>query len=141
MALHGDAAKGAPLFEQYCANCHQVNGKGTDYGPKLSEIGSKLPREGQYLAILHPSAGISFGYEGWEFNMKNGDKITGLIASRTETELVLKMPGGTLQTIRQADINSRKQLPESMMPAVFHVVMKDQELADLVEYLMTLRKS
>lgn len=141
MALHGDTAKGAPLFEQYCANCHQVNGKGTDYGPKLSEIGSKLPREGQYLAILHPSAGISFGYEGWEFNMKNGDKITGLIASRTETELVLKMPGGTLQTIRQADINSRKQLPESMMPAGFHVVMKDQELADLVEYLMTLRKS
>ena len=73
--------------------------------------------------------------------MKNGDKITGLIASRTETELVLKMPGGTLQTIRQADINSRKQLPDSMMPAGFHVVMKEQELADLVEYLMMLKKS
>ncbi len=140
MALTGDAAKGAPLFEQYCSSCHQVNGKGIDYGPKLSEIGSKLPCEGQYLAILHPNAGISFGYESWEFKMKNGDKVTGLIASKTETELVLKMPGGTLKTFKQSDINSRKQLPDSMMPAGFHVVMKEQELADLVEYLASLKK-
>jgi putative heme-binding domain-containing protein len=140
LALTGDVAKGAPLFEQYCSSCHQVNGKGIDYGPKLSEIGSKLPREGQYLAILHPSAGISFGYEGWEFKMKNGDKVTGLIASQTESELVLKMPGGTLKTYKQSDVNSRKQLPDSMMPTGFHLAMKEQELADLVEYLMSLKK-
>ena len=140
LALEGDVAKGAPLFEQYCANCHQINGKGIDYGPKLSEIGSKLPREGQYLAILHPNAGISFGYEGWEFKMKNGDKITGLIASQTETQLVLKMPSGALATYQQAEIAGRKQLPDSMMPAGFHIVMKEQELADLVEYLMSLKK-
>ncbi|HPI09124.1 MAG TPA: hypothetical protein PLM41_22180, partial [Saprospiraceae bacterium] len=64
----------------------------------------------------------------------------GLIASKTETELVLKMPGGTLKTFKQSDINSRKQLPDSMMPAGFHVVMKEQELADLVEYLASLKK-
>jgi putative heme-binding domain-containing protein len=141
LALKGDVATGAPLFEQYCANCHQVSGKGIDYGPKLSEIGSKLPREGQYLAILHPNAGISFGYEGWEIKMRNGDKVTGLIASQTETNLVLKMPGGSLKTYKQAEVASRKQLPDSMMPAGFHMAMKEQELADLVEYLMTLKKN
>ena len=139
MALKGDATKGAPLFEQYCANCHQINDHGIDYGPKLSAIGGKLPREGQYLAILHPSAGISFGYEGWELKMKNGDKLTGLIASQTETDLVLKMPGGELKTYKQSDISSRKQLADSMMPAGFHIVLKEQELADLVEYLTALK--
>ena len=32
---------------------YQVNGEGIDFEPKLSEIGSKLPKEGQYLAILY----------------------------------------------------------------------------------------
>ncbi len=139
LKLTGNPAKGVALFEQNCSTCHQVNGKGIDYGPKLSQIGAKLPPEGQYLAILHPSAGISYGYEGWEFKLKNGDKITGLIASQTEMELVLKMPGGTLRTVRQADITSRTELADSMMPTGFHQAMTEQELADLVAYLMTLK--
>ena len=139
LKLKGDAVKGAALFDQYCANCHQVNGKGIDYGPKLSAIGAKLPREGQYLAILYPSAGISFGYEGWDLTFKNGDKVNGLIASQTENELVLKAPDGTLKSFAQKEIVSRKQRTESMMPAGFHYSMKEQELADLVEYLAGLR--
>jgi putative heme-binding domain-containing protein len=139
LKLQGDTIKGVALFNQYCANCHQVNGKGIDYGPKLSQIGAKLSPEGQFLAILHPGAGISFGYEGWEIKFKNGDKMTGLIASQTETELVLKMPDGSLKTLQQKEITQRKQRAESMMPSGFHQVMPAQELADLVAYLKRLK--
>jgi putative membrane-bound dehydrogenase-like protein len=140
VGLKGDIASGQQLFEQNCANCHQVNGKGSSYGPGLSEIGDKLPREAQYMAILYPSAGVSFGYEGWEFKLKDGSTVTGLIGSQTETDLVLKMPGGLTQSYKMADVKSKKQMPESMMTAGFHYVMNDQQLADMVEYLMTLKK-
>jgi len=138
--IPGNVATGKKLFEQNCAVCHQVNGIGTNYGPGLSEIGSKLPKEGQYLAILYPSAGISFGYEGWEIHLRDKSVINSLIASQSEPDLVVKMPGGTLQTFKMADVKSKKQLPESLMTAGFHYAMDNQQLADLVEYLMTLKK-
>ncbi len=135
----GDVAAGILLYDNYCASCHQVNGKGIDYGPKLSQIGAKLPKEAQYLAILHPSAGISFGYEGWEIKLKNGSTVVGMIASKTETEMIVKLPGGANQTLKTKDIVSKKQMTESMMPAGFQLAMTDQQLVDLVEYLASLK--
>jgi putative membrane-bound dehydrogenase-like protein len=136
----GDVTSGAKLFETNCANCHVVNGQGIDYGPKLSEIGSKLSKEAQYLAILHPSAGISFGYEGWNIKLKDGSLITGIIASQTEMEMVVKMPGGTTQTYAMKDVVSKKQMSQSLMPEGFHIAMNEGQLVDLVEYLMSLKR-
>src|SRR5947199_9469617 len=88
-ALTGDAAKGKTVFVNTCAVCHQVNTEGNDFGPKLTEIGSKYPKEGLLDAIIHPSAGISFGFEGWTINMKDKSTLTGIIASKTETDIDL----------------------------------------------------
>jgi hypothetical protein len=46
---------------------------------------------------LHPDAGISFGYEGWDIKLKDGTQLVGIVASKTETDVVLKMPGGIVQ--------------------------------------------
>lgn len=140
LQMKGKPEAGIAVFKQQCAICHQVNGEGMDFGPKLSEIGSKLPKEGQYLAILHPSAGISFGFEGWEIKMKDGSMLTGVVSSKTETDIDLKYPGGATQRIKTADVKSMKQLPDSMMPSGLQESMSSQELVDLVEYLMTLKK-
>ncbi len=140
LKLNGDAKAGVELFKTYCATCHQVNGEGVDYGPKLSEIGSKLPREGQLLAILYPDAGISFGYEGWDIKMKDGSMLRGMIASRTESDWMIKMPDGALQSYKIKDMVSKKQIGTSLMPSGFHEVMTQQQLADLTAYLMTLKK-
>ena len=55
-----------------CSVCHMAGTEGKDFGPKLTEIGSKYAKEGLLNAIVHPSEGISFGYEGWEIKMKDG---------------------------------------------------------------------
>jgi putative membrane-bound dehydrogenase-like protein len=140
LKLKGDEKNGITLFKNYCASCHQVNGEGMDYGPKLSEIGSKLSKEGQYLAILYPDAGISFGYEGWDVKLKDGTILRGMVTSKTETDWVFKMPDGSQQSYRVSDISTKKQIPNSLMPVGFHESMKEQELADLVAYLMTLKR-
>ena len=140
VAMNGDATRGLTVFKNNCSICHQVAGEGMDFGPKLSEIGSKLPKEGQYLAILHPDAGISFGYEGWEVKLKDGSTVTGIISSRTETDLQMKFPGGVVSDYKTADVVSMKKLDTSMMPSGLQESMSTQELVDLVDYLMTLKK-
>jgi len=140
LAMNGDASKGITVFKTNCSVCHQVNGEGMDFGPKLSEIGSKLPKEGQYLAILHPDAGISFGYEGWEVKFKDGSTMTGIVSSKTETDLMMKFPGGVVQNYKTADVKSMKKMDSSMMPSGLTDAMSTQELVNLISYLDSLKK-
>ncbi|MDB5242037.1 MAG: dehydrogenase, partial [Spirosoma sp.] len=104
LAMNGDATKGVNVFKTNCSVCHQINGEGQDFGPKLSEIGSKLPKEAQYLAIMHPDAGISFGFEGWEVKFKDGSTMAGIVSSKTETDLQMKFPGGVVSNYKMADV-------------------------------------
>jgi putative heme-binding domain-containing protein len=136
----GDAGKGQTVYMTYCFTCHQVNGLGVDFGPALSEIGSKLAKEALYDAILNPSAGISFGYEGWEVKMKDGTTWVGMVASETDGELVLRVPGGVLQKCPKGEVVSRSKLTASLMTPNLHTVIAEPDLVDLVEYLTSLKK-
>ena len=140
-ALKGNAANGKVVFMNACALCHQVNNEGYDFGPKLSEIGGKLSKDGLWDAILHPSAGISFGYEGWTVLMKDGTQYSGIISSRTETDIELKFPGGMKKGLKTSDLLSLTQMSSSMMPDGLYQNIKDQDLADLLEYMSGLVKN
>lgn len=140
VALTGDAKKGAAVFASNCSVCHQVNGDGMDFGPKLSEIGSKLGKDGQYFAIMYPDAGIGFGYEGWDIKMKDGSTMSGIIASKTETDISLKMPGGIVQNIKTSAVKSMKMMNNSMMPTGLMDGMSKEEAVDLIEFLTSLKK-
>lgn len=136
----GVAESGKAISAQFCQMCHVVNGEGTDFGPALSEIGDKLPKEAIYEAIIHPNAGISFGYEGYILEMKDGSRAVGIITSETEDEISLKMPGGVAVNYDKAEVVSRTQMENSLMPPNLDKVMSEQELVDLVEYLASLKK-
>ncbi|MEY4539009.1 MAG: hypothetical protein RLZZ306_766, partial [Bacteroidota bacterium] len=88
----------------------------------------------------YPDAGIGFGYEGWELKMKDGSILNGILASKTETDLVLKMPGGIVQNLKTSNVKSMKQLPNSMMPSGLMDGMTKDEAVNLVEYLVGLKK-
>jgi len=139
-SLKTEVSKGQMVFTKICAVCHQVGNKGFDFGPKLTEIGSKLPKEAQLESIVHPSTGISFGFEGWELKMKDGSTLSGIISSKTETDIELKYPGGSVQKIKTSDVKSMKQLKQSLMPENLHQQLSNQELADLLEYMSSLKK-
>jgi putative membrane-bound dehydrogenase-like protein len=134
----GVTINGAKIFKMYCASCHKDGTQGDDFGPSLSQIGNKLSKEAIYTAIIQPDAGISFGYEGFMFKLKDGSQTAGIIASETAEMLELKSPGGITTKISKDNIDSREQMDGSMMPAL-HQSMTEQELIDLVEYLTTLR--
>ena len=139
----GDAAKGAAVFrrpEVGCINCHKVNNEGVDFGPALSEIGTKLGKDAIYEAILDPSAGISFGFEAWQVEFKSGDEAYGLIVSETDDEIAMKDAKAILTRYKKSDVKSRVQSKLSIMPAGLQLTMSTEDLVDLVEYLASLKK-
>ncbi|MEL6865246.1 MAG: PVC-type heme-binding CxxCH protein [Bacteroidota bacterium] len=137
----GDVARGKVVYERLCANCHQVDGQGISFGPDLSAIGSKLSKQALYNAILYPSAGINFGYEGYLIKLKNEAVYSGYITSETQEELKLRIMGGTDQVIAKRDILSQQALEQSLMTPNLQALMKEKELIDLVEYLGTLKQA
>ncbi len=140
LALKADEEAGKKIFTASCNVCHQVNNLGYDFGPKLSEIGSKLPKEGLLEAIVHPSAGIGFGYEGWELKMKDGATLSGIIASKTETDIDIKFPGGAHKQLKTSEVQSQTQMKQSMMTEGLYNMMTTQDMANLLAYLAGLKK-
>jgi putative heme-binding domain-containing protein len=141
-ALKGDAEHGKAVFTTAtCNTCHVVNGAGTPYGPELSEIGTKLPKDALYTSIIYPNAGISFGFEGSIVSLKDGDDLDGIVTSETATEITLRRAGGINTAIKKSDIKERRPMKLSIMPEGLVGNMTQQELVDLVEYLSTLKKA
>ncbi|GIT78104.1 MAG: hypothetical protein Ct9H300mP32_4860 [Verrucomicrobiota bacterium] len=143
--MKGDITNGEKIFfrpQSTCATCHQINGRGIDFGPKLSGIGTKLGREALLLSILDPNAGISFGYEAWLLKMQNGTEALGLSPAKTQRRKgTLKLPGGISITYKAADITKRTQLPTSIMLPGLQATMGAQELVDMITYLHSLKQA
>lgn len=141
--MKGNAASGAEIFRREatgCNKCHQVGGAGQDVGPALTEIGTKLAREALYESILDPNAGISFGYEAWQVELKSGDEAYGLKTSETPDEVAVKDVNGIVTRYKRSEILSMRQGRTSIMPTGLQLTMSTQELVDLVEYLVSLKK-
>ncbi len=138
--MRGMVEKGEAVYLRACFTCHKSGDKGIDFGPALTEIGDKLAREAMYTAIMDPSAAVSFGYEGVAVETKGGQKIVGYVTSDGDEELAMKVPGGTLISIKRSDITSKEALPVSLMPSALVATMSRDELVNLVEYLTTLKK-
>jgi putative membrane-bound dehydrogenase-like protein len=135
----GDHVKGKEVFQTLCSNCHQVNGEGVNFGPDLSEIGSKLSKEALYTSILYPDQGISFGFEGYRLQLSDGSAAVGKIVSETADKIEMQYMNNQ-QTVLKDNVTSRSKLESSLMPANLQSSMSEQELVDLISYLETLRK-
>jgi len=140
IALKSIASKGHAVYLSNCAVCHKINNEGYDFGPALSEIGSKYGKDGMFKSIVYPSDGISFGYETTSIKLNDGSEISGIISSKSKLEIEIKMPGGITQKIKTSNIKSLDQLKTSYMPSDLYSQMTKQELADLLAYLDSLKR-
>ncbi len=141
--LKGDVAKGRAIFERAessCIICHRVDDKGVDFGPALSEIGTKLPKEVLFDSIINPNAGLSMGFETVQLALKGGGIGMGIVRSETNDDIVLALPGGVTQKFAKSTISKRDKLATSMMPSGLSQALTQEDLVNLVEYLSTLKK-
>jgi putative membrane-bound dehydrogenase-like protein len=129
---------GKAIFASRCASCHKVGAEGSTIGPELTTIGKKFGKTELLDAIINPSAAIVFGYEPWLVNTKDGTSLYGFLLSENKQSIVLKDVAGQKHIIPVATIRSREKQRKSLMPDAATNQLTEQNLADVVAYLLNL---
>lgn len=141
----GDLARGKQLLnaslksDLQCLRCHKSQGVGGQIGPDLSEIGKKASRENLIESILQPSKAIADQYVTWAVETKNGQLVTGLLIEETKDHILLRDANGKDLKFTPKEIESRAKSPVSLMPNDLLAYMTEDDVVDLVEYLLTLK--
>lgn len=131
----GVADNGKAVYRRICIACHKFGPEGIEYGPDLSQVGSRLKREEIIESILDPNAKIDPHYATTAVNTKDGQMLVGFVTSETPETVTMKVVGGLLQEVKVADIAKRETLQQSSMPEGLAQGMSSGEFLDLVEFL------
>lgn len=135
-ALQGprDPQRGQAVFEQQCAKCHQVQGKGFVVGPDLSSI---IRRSDEMLVsdILDPSNQITAGYNQYTVITEDGRIFTGVLAAESPTSVTLRKEQAADEVILRKDIEVMAASANSMMPENLEKEVSPQDVADLIAWL------
>jgi putative heme-binding domain-containing protein len=130
----GDPAKGRVTFETRCAMCHRFGGKGQTVGPDL-DASKQAGREKLLGNILEPSREITAGYALGIIELKDGKTVSGILANESAAGVLLRIPGGGDQPIRQAEIGKIQRPAQSLMPEGIEAGLSVADMADLLEFL------
>ncbi len=137
LAPKGNAANGKVL-SALCMACHQIGSAGGQIGPNLSGAGA-MGLEAVLRNILTPNAAMEPGYRIYRVEMKNGDLIDAFFVSEDKDATIIRMPGLQDRRLDKKDIRSTKFIRRSLMPEGLLDSLQDQQVADLLAYLMTLK--
>jgi len=135
--MKGSAKRGAAAVA-VCYTCHQIDGKGLDYGPNLTAFGQTQTSEVILNAIINPSADISHGYEGTRIITKDKMTIDGMILSH-EDPILIKCMGGAIQTVPKERVKQQRKMDRSLMMSADQLGLDAQKLADIVAYLKSIK--
>jgi len=140
----GDAKRGQQLFaseKTKCALCHQINGKGGKIGPDLSNIGNNRHSRDLLESIVFPSASLVRQYEPFTVVTTQGRVLTGLISRETTSAIYVQQQVGEPVMVARKDIEELVPSTVSIMPKGLEQALREQDLADLISYLKTLKKA
>ena len=145
LGIDGDVERGRTLFLKaagvQCRNCHRIAGQGTEVGPALDGVGRKYPEPHRLLdTILNPSREIDPKYRVYLALTVEGRVVSGLLVRRDAQEVVLRDNKGKLITVAADEIEELVPQQQSLMPELLLRDMTATQVADLVEYLSSLKQ-
>lgn len=135
-ARGGDPVRGQALAV-LCTACHAVHGEGGNIGPDISGVGAS-GLEALLRNILTPDAAMESGYRIFRVELNNGDIIDAFFVDEDDDAVVVRQPGGPDRRIERGDIAHAGFIRRSLMPAGLLDPLSDDQIADLLTYLMTL---
>lgn len=141
LALRGDAKRGSAVFLAetggQCVRCHRSHGAGRDYGPDLTDIARKYDRAALLTHITQPNLLVAPEHRTHSVILRDDTELTGFLKSRTPTELLLRLEDGTDRRVPAAQVASTRESALSAMPDGLLAALTAQEVADLLEFLLT----
>lgn len=123
-----------------CVACHRFNNEGTGVGPDLSGAGNRYTLRDLLENIIDPSAVISDQYGSEQIDKADGTSLIGrVVAEEDKTLRVMTNPflPDEHQRIPLVQVKSRQPYPQSLMPPGLINALNEDELRDLVAYLLS----
>jgi putative heme-binding domain-containing protein len=130
-----DSVKGAALFKKHCAACHQIGGTGNKVGPELDGIGLR-GRDRLLEDLLDPNRNVDANFRASIIVLESGRVFNGLVLREEGQTLVAVDDKGKPQRIPLNEIEERKQMKLSPMPANVSELLKEDEFYDLLGFLL-----
>lgn len=135
--LGGDPNRGKQIFfrnqNAQCMKCHSYDDRGGNAGPRLNGVGKRISREQILEALISPSARLSPGFGMVSLELKDGQKVTGVLQGESKTGLKVKVGLEADRTIANEDIVKKNFSPSSMPD--MKAVLSKKEIRDLVSFL------
>jgi cytochrome c oxidase cbb3-type subunit III len=145
----GDPAHGKQLFygDANCSVCHMVEGKGGRMGPDLTSVGGSRTREALIDSVRNPSRRLAWGlteatkefpqeYESVTLVTADGKRIRGVTLNEDSFSVQIMDMGGQIHLLEKDQLRSFQKSRESMMPVYGTDTLSDQELEDIVAFLV-----
>jgi len=101
-------------------------------------VATRTKRDYLLESIVAPSAKIVEKFVVTIVETEDGKVYSGLVVSEDANELVLRMADATEVKLLQASVEERSLSTVSLMPSMANI-LSTQEVADLIEFLSTLK--
>ena len=131
----GDPRRGRAIFARTCAACHTLFGEGGKVGPEITGANrSSL----DYLLenIVTPNAVVPNDYRAAIIATKDGRNLMGPIKQQDAQSVTVAMATESV-TLPRSEIASLQISETSMMPEGLLTPLNEQEVRDLLYYLMS----
>ncbi len=123
-----------------CYKCHTVRGRGGDIGPDLSVIARSLDRRKLIESMLQPAKEVAPRWQTWRVETHDDRAlIVTMVGLQPRGGYVFADANGTQYKLLDKDIKSKQAVKLSVMPTGLIDGMTDQELRDLMAYLLSLK--
>ncbi len=141
-ATKGQAKLGKKVFfsrRTSCYVCHRIGNEGGLVGPDLTQVGQRRSSRDLAEAILYPSVSIVRGFESMTVVTDSGKAHTGMIVRQSSDAIHMRTSDQQELRILRQEIEEMVPSDTSIMPNGLDQSMTENELADLLAYLQTLR--
>jgi putative heme-binding domain-containing protein len=145
----GNAANGRKLFygDANCSTCHMVEGKGGRVGPDLTSVGTSRTVESLVESVRNPSQRLAWGlteptkefaqrYEMVTVVTPDGKEIKGVTLNEDSFSLQVIDTAEQVHLFDKDKLRSINKSRKSLMPSYNSGTLTDQDLNDIIAYLL-----
>lgn len=136
-----DFDRGRNLFaEASCFSCHRYSNEGGAAGPDLTGVSGRYGPRDLLESMIHPSKVISDQYQAVTIALDDGQVITGRIVNLSGDGMMINtnmLDPNAMVNVDRRHIEELKPSPLSMMPDGLLNIFKEDEVLDLVAYLLS----
>jgi putative heme-binding domain-containing protein len=136
-----DFDRGRTLFgEAQCFSCHRFDNEGGSQGPDLTGAAGRFSVRDLLESVVEPNKTISDQYAAVVITTGSGKVVTGRIVNLAGDTIMVNtnmLDPNAMANVDRKQVESMDPSPVSMMPAELLDTLKEDEVLDLLAYLLS----